>query len=196
MLPKEKHKISSDFRSLIGLIGKTPSAIPKASKMLEEYPWLAEDKGYEQFLVATGQKKVEPKPPVVLPPQVEVALKFVALWKSAQRRGKEFNLTLQDVNKLLHTKACFYTGTPLTREPGNNMLTVDRVDNTKGYVKGNVVACCHLANQIKNKLFEEPSGELRTNIIFMQNLIWKLAGKTNVVKYGRYPQCLSTISKQ
>lgn len=54
MSSDQRHKITSDFRSLVGLLDKTPSALPKASKMLEEYPWLAEDKGYEQFLVATA----------------------------------------------------------------------------------------------------------------------------------------------
>jgi hypothetical protein len=35
-----------------------------------------------------------------------------------------------------------------------NERTIDRIDNNKGYVKGNVVSCSRKANQLKNLVFE------------------------------------------
>ena len=36
----------------------------------------------------------------------------------------------------------------------DNNATLDRLIPEKGYVKGNVVACTHIANQLKNELLE------------------------------------------
>lgn len=87
-----------------------------------------------------------------------VAEKYLQLMKSAEKRGKEFSLTIADVRKLVSTKRCYYTGVELSQTDGDRFMTVDRIDNEKGYVKGNVVACTHWANQIKNQLFEVPNG--------------------------------------
>lgn len=83
------------------------------------------------------------------------------VWKAenAKKRGIEFNLTIASMKNLLTAKKCFYTGIALTKSTGkepNGELrlsdaTIDRIDVTKGYVSGNVVACCHAANQMKNQ---------------------------------------------
>ena len=67
-----------------------------------------------------------------------VARKLVNLSNSAKSRGKEFNLNLTSIRNLMKAKHCYYTGVKLT----NSNRTIDRVDNDKGYVIGNVVACC------------------------------------------------------
>lgn len=90
-----------------------------------------------------------------IPEDVIISRKYLNLHQSAKKRGKDFNLTFSDVKKLLSRKTCYYTGMKLSREEGNNQLTIDRIDGTKGYVKGNVVACSHWANQIKNSLYED-----------------------------------------
>lgn len=88
-----------------------------------------------------------------------VASKFLQLQRSAARRGKPFDLSLRSVANILRAKRCYYTGVELTRgdarKPQPTDLTVDRKDPTKGYVKGNVVACCHLANQFKSTIEHE-----------------------------------------
>lgn len=81
------------------------------------------------------------------------------VWKAenAKKRNIEFNLSHTSMKNLLGAKRCFYTGIPLTKSSGKedelklSDFTIDRIDGSKGYVKGNVVACCHAANQMKNQ---------------------------------------------
>lgn len=108
------------------------------------------------------------------PFHLHVARKYVQLYESAARRNKKFDLALKDVARVLTTKHCYYTGVLLTRKAGNYQRTIDRVDNDKGYVSDNIVACSHLANQIKNELFERPTSDLKTNIEFVDKLVGKL----------------------
>jgi hypothetical protein len=97
-------------------------------------------------------------------PPIEVAKKWAALYGNADRRGLEFNLSFGDIKKILDTSTCYYSGVPLviqdSTKPVANGRTVDRIDNTKGYVKGNVVACAHAINQIKNKLLEDEDNSM------------------------------------
>lgn len=82
---------------------------------------------------------------------VEVAKKLVNIHSSAQSRNLEFNLTFECVKKLLEYTTCYYTNVQFT-EDGPNARSFDRVDNEKGYVVGNVVACTVDINGKKNNL--------------------------------------------
>lgn len=97
-----------------------------------------------------------------LPLDLLVARKYQQLYTSAMKRSKEWNLSLSDVKKLITRKTCQYSGVKLTKGSGDvarfSDLTIDRLDNTRGYVKGNVYSVCHGANQIKNYLFEANGG--------------------------------------
>lgn len=69
----------------------------------------------------------------------------------ATRRGIEFHLTLDDVLPL--PAVCPVFGTPLTNSDGHqnpNAYSLDRIDNTKGYVPGNVAVMSYRANRLKN----------------------------------------------
>lgn len=74
------------------------------------------------------------------------------LWDKARRRaikeGMDFNLILEDV---VIPPRCPVLGHPLKPLSGNPLTSpsLDRVDNTKGYVKGNVAVISHRANTIK-----------------------------------------------
>lgn len=80
-------------------------------------------------------------------------------WKAenAKKRGIEFDLSFQSMKNLMGAQRCYYTGIKLTKSSGKESelrlsdFTIDRIDGSKGYVKGNVVACCHAANQMKNQ---------------------------------------------
>lgn len=89
-----------------------------------------------------------------------VAKKMYEKQKNATQRGIEFKLTFQSMKNLYKAKRCYYTGIELTRTKGINPcatdLTIDRLDSSKGYVPGNVVAACHAANQFKG-MFENPN---------------------------------------
>jgi hypothetical protein len=92
--------------------------------------------------------KKETKPTIS---DVEVAKKLVNIHSSAQSRNLEFNLTFEYVKKLLEYTTCYYTNVTFT-EDGPNARSFDRVDNDKGYVVGNVVACTVDINGKKNNL--------------------------------------------
>ncbi len=76
----------------------------------------------------------------------------------AQRRGKEFNLSL-DIFETLISSPCFYCNTPpvqvyCQKSAGYKVPTlvysgIDRYDNDRGYVPGNVVPCCASCNKSK-----------------------------------------------
>ena len=93
-------------------------------------------------------KKKDNKPSIS---DIEVAKKLVNIHSSAQNRNLEFNLTFECVKKLLEYTTCYYTNVQFTEE-GPNARSFDRVDNEKGYVVGNVVACTVDINGKKNNL--------------------------------------------
>ena len=92
--------------------------------------------------------KKEPKPQI---PDVEVAKKLVNIHSSAQSMNLDLDLTFEYVKKLLEYSTCFYTNVTFT-EDGPNARSFDRVDNDRGYVIGNVVACTTDINGKKNNL--------------------------------------------
>lgn len=84
---------------------------------------------------------------------LHVAKKFVQIQQSAESRGLDFAMTLTEVKKLLKQKKCFFTEVTLTSKLNDPyMRTFDRIDNTIGYVDGNVVACTKEFNEIKGNL--------------------------------------------
>lgn len=72
---------------------------------------------------------------------------------SCKNRKISFELTFAEVKSLMKRKRCAYTGILMTKSKGSEQIatdfTIDRIDNSKGYVKGNVVACCYAANSFK-----------------------------------------------
>lgn len=80
--------------------------------------------------------------------------------QSAIDRGIEWKLNLVSVRNLLRTQKCPFTGINLTvprssKAPLSSDLTIDRIDNKKGYVPGNVMTVSRKANNLKS-MFENP----------------------------------------
>lgn len=68
----------------------------------------------------------------------------------AKRLGLEFSIDISDVVIPTH---CPVLGIPIGKQNGvanDNSAELDRVDNSKGYVKGNVMVISRRANRIKN----------------------------------------------
>jgi hypothetical protein len=70
----------------------------------------------------------------------------------AKKKGIEFNLELSDV---VIPKVCPVLKIPLTAGsssggPRGCSPSLDRIDNTKGYIKGNVQVISHKANTMKH----------------------------------------------
>jgi hypothetical protein len=100
----------------------------------------------------------------------KVLRKWLNLRQSAYKRGLEFDLTLGEVKRLMLRKTCFFLKSKIYVIPPNgaeeeDSLTIDRVDSTKGYVKGNVVACSSRINQAKSDLSLK---ELKTLVEVME----------------------------
>lgn len=98
--------------------------------------------------------------------QYRVACKYRNKLENAARRGLEFTLTLTSVSNLLKAKKCFFTGLPLDE----NTLTFDRVDNSKGYIQGNTVACHKEVNAFKATM-ENP--ETLVNLELVSKMVKK-----------------------
>jgi len=76
--------------------------------------------------------------------------------KSAEKRGYVFNLSKkQFTNLILHR--CYYCGCEgySLLGDGSKYNGIDRVDNTIGYIKENVVSCCKLCNLSKRALSKD-----------------------------------------
>lgn len=86
---------------------------------------------------------------------LEVAKKMIKIFQSAADRKLEFNLSFESVKKLMGYHTCYYTGKKF-EEDGPFGRSFDRIDSSKGYVEGNVVACTVDINGKKSNLtFDE-----------------------------------------
>jgi hypothetical protein len=105
-------------------------------------------------------------------------LKIFAGYKhSAKVRRLSFRLSFKVFKKLITSK-CEYCGSiGRTREKvselSNILVTrngIDRVNNSKGYVSGNVVSCCSMCNFAKAKHSKEEMVSWAKELIAFQNL--------------------------
>lgn len=103
-----------------------------------------------------------------------VADKLKQMKASADKRNKEFNLTFTDVKRLLKRKTCYYTGLKFNPDDTNLGLTIDRIDNKLGYVKGNVVSCCNAVNSLKEHILERDGTFFQNNPKLLFKMISKL----------------------
>ena len=67
---------------------------------------------------------------------------------SAKKRGHDYTLTLDNL-KEYYNKPCYYCNGNVTT------VSLDRVDNAKGYVSDNIVSCCYRCNIMKHSQTQE-----------------------------------------
>ena len=97
---------------------------------------------------------------------LEVAKKMIKISQSAQDRKLEFNLKFETVKRLMSYTTCYYTGRAFDeKEAGVYARSFDRVDSSKGYIEGNVVACTIDINQNKANLSIEEIIGLYNNLL-------------------------------
>ena len=86
----------------------------------------------------------------------------------AKQKGLEHNITSEDI---IIPEFCPVLGIPIFIGNGRNTLnspTLDRIDNNKGYIKGNVIVVSYRTNMIKNNATVE---ELYKIADFYHNLM-------------------------
>jgi hypothetical protein len=87
-----------------------------------------------------------------------LAVRCCRIRARARREGLDFTFTKEEWRELYYAQEgkCFYTDKPLIVAHGigsmPDTLSADRLDNSKGYVQGNVVFCCRRVNTIKSNL--------------------------------------------
>lgn len=84
--------------------------------------------------------------------------RYIWLKSSARRKGREVEFTRQDFKEWLEQQLlnCYYCGQELILgEKGLSAFTIDRKDNNKGYIIGNIVLACKRCNIIKGNWFTE-----------------------------------------
>lgn len=110
---------------------------------------------------------------------------------SARRHGKEFNLTKDD---LAIPPFCPILGIPLFRTPGkrtDNTPSVDRTDNSVGYVKGNVRVISWRANQLKRDATVQ---ELEALLAYMKSFQSSSAAEQRTVEVPKLnPKVVGSI---
>jgi hypothetical protein len=87
---------------------------------------------------------------------------------NARKRGIPFDLTESDL-RAVWTEVCPVFGISLVMnsERKNNSLSVDRIDNSVGYVRGNVCVMSWRANKLKA---DASLKELETLVTYMRSL--------------------------
>ena len=101
--------------------------------------WVLRVTPEEDFIIPCLQDIVPPK-----------GIPYAKYAHSAKTRGLAFKLGRGQA-AWLFTGRCAYCGTTPSEQDGLTYNGIDRVDNSKGYVEGNVVSCCATCNKAKNR---------------------------------------------
>jgi hypothetical protein len=104
--------------------------------------------------------------------QIKVEIKSLEylIWyrakNNAKEHGREFNLEVEDI---VIPKKCPYLNIDLVFDITNsnfeNYFSIDRIDSTKGYIKGNIQIISRLANTMKNNATNEQLITFAKNIL-------------------------------
>ncbi len=100
---------------------------------------------------------------------IQLAKRYLSKAERAGRADIKFTLSFMSYKNLSAAKKCGYTGLEMTApRPGKPIRssdrTIDRIDSTLGYVKGNVIAVCHSANKLKS-VWENPNNKLTASLV-------------------------------
>ena len=87
--------------------------------------------------------------------------RFVYIKYNSTRKGKEWNLTEEEYTNLVNQN-CKYCGMKNDTEAG---VGLDRLDNSKGYLKDNVVSCCIDCNYVRGNRFSPEEMKLIGEVI-------------------------------
>lgn len=74
--------------------------------------------------------------------------RFIKARSKAKTRGLEFTITLEDFLEISKQK-CYYCSDELCGLKNFQGAHLDRIDNSKGYVLGNIISCGGLCNRIR-----------------------------------------------
>ena len=97
--------------------------------------------------------------------------RFDRVKRRAKEKGLAFELTVDDYWGVKASSSCVYCGMD------SDDMTIDRSDNSKGYIKSNVVPACPICNDLKSDRFNyEEMLEIGKVVAKMKNRVNKLHG--------------------
>lgn len=73
---------------------------------------------------------------------------------TSKSRGIENKLSENDLYEIYKKQKgnCFYSNLPFEEDNKHRVISIDRIDSSKGYTKDNVVLCLNIINKMKNNL--------------------------------------------
>ena len=86
------------------------------------------------------------------PLEIVVATRLVNTYASASRRGKDFGLTMKYLANIAQQEVCAYSGESFREGVNDDMMTLERFDNDKGYLPGNVIPVKKKYNSLRGNL--------------------------------------------
>ena len=97
-----------------------------------------------------------------------LAKKYISKIATAKQRKIEFLLSFSQYKRLMTREKCGYCGVTMRSstegKQGFYTRTIDRIDSSLGYVKGNVITVCFGANQLKS-IWENPNTPLTKKMV-------------------------------
>jgi len=168
-LGRKREKIRRSLRDM-GILPdyKSTSVTPEQQYILDQIS--NNDFSYWEKLKGRKTLTVRKNKGVYENPPTKEEIIFYRAKTSARKRKLEFNLELSDVIVPTH---CCYLGVELLfgeddwRE--ENYFSVDRIDSTKGYIKGNIQVISKMANTMKNAATQEQLISFAQNILKLYN---------------------------
>lgn len=124
---------------------------PTANKGFEVIPYMHSDR--DTSVVETSP--TDERSFSGMPSDVSFANAYTNKASNAKSRNINFGLTFEDFKEVYSNKVCSVSGNTLTHNQsadGMERYSLERVDPSKGYVRGNVIPMAHDLNQAKSHL--------------------------------------------
>jgi hypothetical protein len=91
---------------------------------------------------------------------LKIAKKYLQKEINAKKAGHDFKLSFAEFKRLMNRRLCSYSGLELIEENEKFCSrTIDRIDQTKGYINGNVEIVAYGINALKATI-ENPIHEM------------------------------------
>jgi len=160
---KKREKVRARLRKL-GILPPVGEEMNDYQKKLNKEIANNDYTTWEEIRTKVGVDYAYPQP--IKPKKSPQYLLWYRAKSNAKTRNYEFNLDVEDI--IIPDKCPYLNIELITHFDGkerDEYFSIDRIDSTKGYVKGNVQVISKLANTMKNNANEEQLKTFAENIL-------------------------------